>query len=108
MQATRTCDWLCFAFEPGKLGITLEHGDARSRREGDGTLGCKKQKARGEGEIPGEIDDVLGSARSRVAKHIAEAVAPLELVGQVGLASHEVIAGLCGPFKGDDDLCIHL
>lgn len=60
------------------------------------------------GKVPREVDDVMGSAWGRVAEHIAEAVAPLELVGQVGLASHEVVARLCRPFKGDDDLGIHL
>ena len=44
------------------------------------------------GEIPREVDDVVGSPRGRVAEHVAEAVAPLELGGQVGLASHEVVA----------------
>ena len=43
-----------------------------------------------------------------MAEHGSEAVAPLELSGQVGLASHEVVARLCSTFKGDDDLGIRL
>ena len=78
-----------------------------------GALGREEQKARERGlwgwrGLPREVNDVGGSAGGRVAEHIAEAVAPLELIGQVGLASHEVIARFCSPFKGDDDLCIHL
>ena len=69
---------------------------------------ARSRKPEERGEVPREVDNVMGSAGSRVAEHIAEAVAPLELVGQVGLASHEVVARLCGPFKGDDDLGIHL
>lgn len=58
--------------------------------------------------VPREVYGVLGSARGGVADHVAEAVAPLELAGQVGLASHEVVARLCNAFKGDDELGIHL
>lgn len=43
-----------------------------------------------------------------MADHVAEAVAPLELAGQVRLPCHEVIARLCGALKGDDDLSICL
>ena len=43
-----------------------------------------------------------------MADHVLEAVAPSELIGQVGLARHEVIARFCRALKGDDDLCIHL
>ena len=37
-----------------------------------------------------------------------ELVAPHDFIHEVGLASHERIAKLCGSFKGHYDLCIHL
>ena len=61
-----------------------------------------------EKNLPRDINGVLSIARSRVTQHVFEAMAPPQLVGQVRLASHEVIARFCRALKGDDDLGIHL
>ena len=37
-----------------------------------------------------------------------ELVAPHDFIHEVGLASHERVAKLCGSFKGHHNLCIHL
>lgn len=40
--------------------------------------------------------------------NLVELVAPHDFIHEVGLASHERIAKLCGSFKGHHNLCIHL
>ncbi len=43
-----------------------------------------------------------------MTKHVLEAVAPSELIGQIRLPRHEVIPKLCCALKSYHNLCIHL
>lgn len=61
-----------------------------------------------EAGLPREVHLVLRLARLGMAEHVLEAVAPPQLMWQIGLPGHEVVARLRYALKSDDDFSVHL